>query len=86
MNAQDIKVGQFVEFEPGSPVLVIEIEPNFTGSDVDPHAHTRALYGESLVFSCSYTATDLEQAALEGANTFYIRRERSPVSGSRVVR
>ncbi len=80
-TANTIKVGDIVEFEPGSPVLVMSIEANYD----DDSDYVRKCYGESLLFGCSFTTLDPELARTEGENTFYVRRELSPVSG-RVVR
>ncbi len=74
-NAASIKVGDTVEFEAGCPVIVTEIETQESDSEFcDKH------YGRSLVFSATFWAGEPEP------NTFYVRRERSPISGPYVVR
>lgn len=79
-TAAEIQVGETVEFEAGSPVVVLEIEENWPeAEDRFRHPYNREHYGRSLVFSCNYSGTT-------EPNTFYIRREKSPISGPRVVR
>lgn len=74
-NAAAIKVGDTVEFEVGCPVIVTEIEVQESESEyADRH------YGKSLVFSAKF------DSAGPDAQTFYVRRELSPVSGPYVVR
>ncbi len=85
-TANAIKVGDVVEFEVGSPVLVMSIEDNYDADGFEAHPALRAQYGKSLVFGCSYSTLDIELARIEGENTLYVRRELSPVSGGRVVR
>ena len=81
MNLADsIAVGDVVEFESGSPVIVLSIEDNYSGADRDPSDYAVRTAGKSLVFSCKFDATDPEP------NTFYVRRERSRISGDRVWR
>ena len=81
--AQDVKIGALYEFEPGCPVRVVSIELNWSGPFDDPSPHARKEWGRSLVFDCIF-ADDLEETA--PVRTFYVRRERSPLSGSVVAR
>jgi hypothetical protein len=83
-RANEIKVGDVVEFEVGCPVRVVSIEDNW-GEGVEPHP-TIAFgwpgqpgFGRSLVFDC-VDATD------DNVSTFYVRRELSPLSGPTVQR
>lgn len=71
--AQNVAVGDVVEFEPGIPVRVLNIE------DTEPEyecTYTRELFGRSLCFDCT---SDLDGTELD---TFYVRRERSALTGS----
>lgn len=81
--ARDVKIGDVVEFEPGSPVRVVAIELNWPGPFDDPSPHARRDWGRSLVFDCVF-ADDLEDTL--PVRTFYVRRERSPISGRIIAR
>jgi hypothetical protein len=81
MNANEVKVGQVVEFEPGSPVHVLSIEDNWGPGEEDPSdPYYLRMWGKSLVFSCSFDGVNSD------VHTLYVRRELSPLSGPRVVR
>lgn len=81
--ARDVRIGDVVEFEPGSPVRVVAIELNHPGPFDDPAPYQRERWGRSLVFDCVF-ADDLEDTL--PVRTFYVRRERSPLSGPVIAR
>jgi hypothetical protein len=80
--AGEIRVGDVVEFELGSPVRVVAIEENWT-DEPDPSPYSVEMAGKSLVFDCVF-ADEWENAL--PVSTFYVRRERSPINGPRVWR
>ncbi len=79
--AHDVRVGDVVEFEAGVPVTVTDIEENYAPED-DPSPHGLRAAGRSLVFGAVFGDRDDPMAV----RTFYVRRERSPLSGDRVYR
>jgi hypothetical protein len=84
-KAGELRVGDVVEFEIGSPVRVVEIEDNYCEAEPDRSEWALKNYGKSLVFSCVF---DEGYEAVPGmwVQTLYVRRELSPVSGDRVCR
>lgn len=79
-NAGQVTVGEVVEFEVGEPVRVCSIEDKWTDQE-DPHPYLLQTYGKSLVFHCEYVSDFADPV-----QTLAVRREKSPISGDRVVR
>lgn len=81
-TAGEVRVGDRAEFEPGVSVIVEAIERRFDGSPLatDPDPEQARGWGHALMFWCC------KPGKLTRRKTFYMRRERSPLSGPGVVR